>query len=69
MYGPILGERGESRVWIVVTSDRGASSSRLASADHCHDSLHFVLFANESAVISPRVHCPQEVDFSCVTNP
>jgi hypothetical protein len=47
MYGPILGEHRESRVWILVTSDWGGSSSCLASADYCHDCLHFVLNYNK----------------------
>lgn len=62
MHGPILGELGESRVWILVTSDRGGSSC-LASADYCHDCLHFVLFLNELTIISPRVYCPTRSGF------
>lgn len=55
MCGPILGEHGESRVRILVTSDRGGSSSCPASAGYCRVCLHFVLDGRESTVISPQV--------------
>lgn len=61
MYGPILGEHGESRVLIFITSGLGGSC--LTSADYCHECLQLVLDGYESTIISPQVHCPTRGGF------
>lgn len=60
---------GESRVRILVTSDQGGSSPCFASADYCHDCLHFVLDGHESTIISPQVHCPRRGGFLMCDKP